>query len=246
MSDHVFDDRRTFVITKWDDLFTDIGDKQCMLGTLRDSTYASFFYERIKDFELKISLLAQYLELLHEIQSRWVYLEPIFIRGALKNEKAVFDHVDAFFCEKMVHIHADPNQINLVEKYDNDFFEMKRILERVETCKTSLRVFLDEKREFMPRFYFLSDDELLELLGQCSSNVEIIQKFLPKLFQAIHQVSLRENKYASAMMSSDAELVPFAKVNLSDAMTLSSLCTMRILILFLFNKNQLSERKLKY
>ena len=62
------------------------------------------------------------------IQTRWIYLEPIFIRGALRKEKAIFDHVDAFFCKTMAKIRDDPKQIHLIDWYESDICEMKDIL----------------------------------------------------------------------------------------------------------------------
>jgi len=46
---------------------------------------------------------------------------------------------------------------------------------------------LEEKRGKFPRFYFLGDDDLLEILGQ-SQNPEVIQMHLKKLFAGIHKV----------------------------------------------------------
>ena len=74
----------------------------------------------------------------------------------------------------------------------------------------------------MHRFYFLGDDDLLEILGQ-PSNPEVIQCHLNKLFAGIHSVSLnsmaqdekggakntRDTGQLVAMVSVDGEEVPF-------------------------------------
>lgn len=41
-----------------------------------------------------------------------------------------------------------------------------------------------------PRFYFLGDDDLLEILGQANKQ-EVIQSQLKKLFAGIHRVVFR-------------------------------------------------------
>lgn len=58
-------------------------------------------------------------------------------------------------------------------------------------CQRALNAYLEEKRNAFPRFYFLGDDDLLEILGQ-STNPSVIQNHLKKLFQGIHHVQFDE------------------------------------------------------
>jgi dynein heavy chain 2, cytosolic len=67
---------------------------------------------------------------------------------------------------------------------------------------------IQERRSAFPRFYFLGDDDLLEILGQ-SSNPTVIQTHLKKLFAGIHSVQFNENRtHILAMCSLDGEVVP--------------------------------------
>ena len=81
------------------------------------------------------------------------------------------------------------------------------ILDQLDRCQKALNDFLEEKRDKFPRFYFLGDDDLLEILGQ-SQNPAVIQMHLKKLFAGIHKVQF--NKDCSnilAMQSSAGEVV---------------------------------------
>jgi mannitol/fructose-specific phosphotransferase system IIA component (Ntr-type) len=48
----------------------------------------------------------------------------------------------------------------------------------------ALADFLEQKRSALPRFYFIGDDDLLEILGQ-AKNPTVIQEHLKKLFQGM-------------------------------------------------------------
>ena len=62
--------------------------------------------------------------------------------------------------------------------------------------------------QIFPRFYFIGDDDLLEILGQ-SKNPEVIQTHLKKLFAGIHSVVFSEDsKFIKAMQSIEKEVVP--------------------------------------
>jgi dynein heavy chain 2 len=59
--------------------------------------------------------------------------------------------------------------------------------EQLERCQRALSALLEEKRGRMPRFYFLGDDDLLEVLGQ-AREPSVMQAHLKKLFAGIHRV----------------------------------------------------------
>ena len=61
------------------------------------------------------------------------------------------------------------------------------LIEQLERCQNALAAYLEEKRAKFPRFYFLGDDDLLEILGQ-ARNPSVIQTHLKKLFQGLHKV----------------------------------------------------------
>ena len=62
-----------------------------------------------------------------------------------------------------------------------------------------------------PRFYFIGDDDLLEILGQ-ATNPTVIQSHLKKLFAGIHSVDFDEGcNHIVAMKSLDGEVVSLRK-----------------------------------
>ena len=65
--------------------------------------------------------------------------------------------------------------------------------DQLERCQKALSDFLEEKRSRMPRFYFIGDDDLLEILGQ-ATNPRVIQAHLKNCFQGIHKVGFYEGE----------------------------------------------------
>ena len=103
-----------------------------------------------------------------------------------------------------------PN-IKIACHVQNRLSDLEGLSAGLEKCQKSLNDYLDSKRNAFPRFFFISDDELLSILG--SSDPECVQEHMIKMFDNI--ASLRFTKgpnsetIASAMVSGEGEFMDF-------------------------------------
>uniref|UniRef100_A0A8C4HFM7 Cytoplasmic dynein 2 heavy chain 1 n=1 Tax=Dicentrarchus labrax TaxID=13489 RepID=A0A8C4HFM7_DICLA len=98
LTEYTDSSRRTLTLIKdWKDIVNQVGDNRCLLQSLKDSPYYRSFQDKVSLWEVRLSDLDEYLLSLNAIQRRWVYLEPIFGRGALPREEARFKRVDEDF-----------------------------------------------------------------------------------------------------------------------------------------------------
>ena len=68
--------------------------------------------------------------------------------------------------------------------------------EKFEIIGKSLDMYLETKRQIFPRFYFISNDDLLEILGQ-GKNPEAVIPHLKKCFDNINTIRLEKVRRAS-------------------------------------------------
>lgn len=61
----------------------------------------------------------------------------------------------------------------------NRLMELDSLSVGLERCQKSLNDYLDSKRNAFPRFFFISDDELLSILG--SSDPQCVQEHMIKV-----------------------------------------------------------------
>jgi len=112
-----------------------------------------------------------------QCQKDWIYLENIFqapdIRRQLPTDSQRFEKVDSFFKGLMNKTAKNPNAMTIVKKNPKLLDELKANNESLEEIQKRLEDYLEKKRGDFPRFYFLSNDELLEILAN-SNNLDVI------------------------------------------------------------------------
>lgn len=103
----------------------------------------------------------------------------------------------------------NPKLINLAQMPEL-LVELNQLLEGFEICQKSLNKYLDSKRNYFPRFYFLSDNELLLILG--NNNPHNIQEHIVKMFDNVESLLFthsRKNILVNAMISCEKEKMDF-------------------------------------
>lgn len=164
LTTHDSNGRQTPLIKEWKEVMTQVSDHQSLILSLKESRYFAGFSDQIKQIEEKLGGIDDYLAKLNIIQRKWVYLEPIFMRGGLPHEQGRFMRVDEEYRNIALGIGNDPKVVSLCDVHGiKDTLET--ILSQLDMCQKALSSYLEEKRSKFPRFYFIGDDDLLEILG---------------------------------------------------------------------------------
>lgn len=157
-----------------------IGDNQCLLQSAKNTVINDSFLDQLELWENKLNILSFILNNLSQIQKKWIYLEPIFANGTLRQGDTYFNRIDKDFRYIMRDVAGNPKVISLI-KINNVQMIIESLLNQLQHCQNTLSTYMTGKRDLFPRFYFLSDEDLLEVLGQANKE-NILQKHIGKLF----------------------------------------------------------------
>ncbi|RNF09395.1 cytoplasmic dynein 2 heavy chain 1 isoform X1 [Trypanosoma rangeli] len=204
------------LITEWKDTLSALSDNRALLLSMKESPYFSIFASDANKWEERLACLDEYLRSMNQIQRKWVYLEPIFRRGALPQEQERFARIDKEYLQVMSAIAKDRRLVSLASHKEHKEV-LRNVLEQLDRCQRALNQYLEAKRDSFPRFYFISDDDLLEILAQ-SRNPLVIQSHLKKLFMGIHSVRFDTQKeHILQIHSLEGETVPLEQpVHITD------------------------------
>ncbi|KAK7827526.1 hypothetical protein U0070_026732 [Myodes glareolus] len=178
-----------------EEVFQALEDNQVALSTMKASRFVKAFEKDVDHWERCLSLILEVIEMVLTVQRQWMYLENIFlgedIRKQLPNESALFDQVNNNWKAIMDRMNKDNNALRSTHYPDllETLIGMNTILEDIQK---SLDMYLETKRHMFPRFYFLSNDDLLEILGQ-SRNPEAVQPHLKKCFDNIKLLRIQKS-----------------------------------------------------
>ena len=202
-------DTGTYILKSSDELFELLDDHLMKTQTIKCSPHVRPIEDEVLFWEKQLKNGVRLFEEWLSTQKTWLYLEPIFasedIMRQLPTEGRRFKDVDSQWRVTMEKTKLQPTAMDIIgrEGLHSIFVDMNR---RLELILKGLTDYLETKRLVFPRFFFLSNDELLEILSQ-TKDPQAVQVHLPKCFEGINHLLFDDDERITAMVSSRGEHV---------------------------------------
>jgi len=208
-----FKNSKTYFIAGFEDAMTILDEHIVTTQAMTFSPFKKPFEDKIEEWNTKLMTVSDTLEEWVRCQGQWMYLQPIFdspdIMKQLPQESKRFKSVDSSWRHILTNAKEVKNIMAICSKegLKEKFQEANKNLEIVQK---GLADYLEKKRSNFARFYFLSNDELLEILSQ-TKEVRNVRPHLRKVFEAIADLEFMEDDTMVAMISGEGEKVDFVK-----------------------------------
>ncbi|XP_053669700.1 dynein axonemal heavy chain 10 [Anopheles nili] len=205
---------RGYILGATDEIMQVLEENSMNLQSMAASQFIGPFMPTVQRWEKHLTLISEIIDEWVSVQRKWLYLESIFIDGdissQLPEEAENFNTIDKEFREIMSASSDNPLVVDvcLVPGRWNDFIRLGSAL---DGCQKSLNDYLEQKRRAFPRFYFISTDELLSILGD--SEPTCVQEHIIKMFDNIKSLRFAKDRFdtptVTAMISSEGEVMEF-------------------------------------
>ena len=210
------DTKDRFFITDVETLIEQLEDHQMTIQTSMGSKHVAEIRDEVEAWEKRLGYISDCIDEWLIFQKAWMYLENIFnaedIQKQLPGEARQFMQVDKFWKDTMLRTKKHPLVTDACgsEALLGRFQSNNKALDEIQKC---LEDYLETKRNAFPRFYFLSNDELLEILSQ-TRNAQAVQPHLRKCFDNVVKVEFSAEKGSAeilGMWSAEGEYVAFSE-----------------------------------
>ncbi|CAD8156782.1 unnamed protein product [Paramecium pentaurelia] len=204
----------TFIIRGYDEIQQVLDEHIVNTQAMSFSPFKGPFEDRINNWNTTLKMTSDVLEEWCKCQGQWMYLQPIFdspdIAKQLPAETKKFKTVDQTWKHTMTQAKTYA-QVLRVCTQEGLLERLQEANKNLEIIQKELNNYLEKKREKFARFYFLSNDDLLEILSQ-TKEPTAVQPHLRKVFENINSIEFDDAKKIHAMYSAEGEKVGFVKL----------------------------------
>lgn len=136
------------------------------MATIKSSRYITPIRQLVDEWDKRLTLLSKTIDEWITCQRRWLYLEQIFSTPdiQLTQETKIFAQVDKTWKELMRRTEQQPNALKAATQ-PGTLELLQTNNAQMEKIQRALEDYLETKRLAFPRLFFLSNEDLLDILS---------------------------------------------------------------------------------
>lgn len=202
------------LIRGWDDLFAKCSENLNSLQAMRHSPYYKEFEEEASSWEEKLNRVHVLFDVWIDVQRQWVYLEGVFtgnadIKHLLPVESSRFQNINSEFFAVLKKVYKSPFVLDVLN-ISGVQKSLERLAELLNKIQKALGEYLERERLSFPRFYFVGDEDLLEIIGNSNDTIRISKHFR-KMFAGLAGLLMDQESTITGFTSKEGETVSLKK-----------------------------------
>lgn len=193
---------KVYLIKGMSGLVDDANEHLHALHTMAGSPYARYFESERVSWEQRLSNLRDEIETWADVQTRWLHLGTLFgddesrsatLRAQMRDEYSAFTSVQSRFADFTARAKGGSGILEIMDRPTG----LERMLLELKAVVRGLSTFLEKQRFAFPRFFYLSDEDLLSLLSISCENIDDLTRHLPKLFPGVGYLQFESGERTS-------------------------------------------------
>ncbi|KAL9650835.1 hypothetical protein ABK040_001885 [Willaertia magna] len=198
-------------------------DNQVQLQNMSTMRYVEFFIEELTKWQTTLATVDSVINEWVTVQKKWQNLYPIFVLSKdiieqLPDDAIRFISVDKSWRALMevaktvtkITEACTESTIRVKLNSSKDLLELLISMEEdLEKCQKSLADYLETKCRAFPRFYFIKDQDVIDILSK-GSFPRLVMKHMSKIVEAVATLTFDDNTdMANGLISKEGEVIAF-------------------------------------
>merc|ERR1719474_603010 len=185
------------LVTNWNDLMESVADSLTDVMAMKQSPYFKAFERDATQWEDKLNQATAIFDIMVDVQRRWVYLQGVFtnsesVKKQLGTYFQKFKSFDREFIQLMKRINSKPLVDPWVSPEEGLLKKLENWQNSLNQIQKALNEYLESERAKFARFYFIGDDDLLDIIGN-SKDIKAMNRHMAKMFAGIVQFVTAED-----------------------------------------------------
>ncbi|KAG5419290.1 DYN1 [Candida metapsilosis] len=195
------------LVKNWDALFDQCETDLEVINSIKKSLYYETFGKSVSEWEQKLNTLHSVLDIWVEVQREYIHLDGVLgknnneVRNLLPLEHSRFQNLSFEFVSLLKQIYKYDQVIDVLMIGDIQG-QLNRFLSSLNRIQKSLAEYLEKQRDLFPRFFFLGDEDLLEVIG-FSKDIMRINKHVKKMFGGVSKINFDQNSHSIVSVESE-------------------------------------------
>ena len=209
-----YKDTGSYILIEMEEIWDLLDDHIIKTASISASPFVKFMEKEITQWKNGLVKTQDILEEWENTQRLWQYLRPIFayrdISLRLPDAASRFKQINSTWETIMVTASGQTHVLDLCLATGTLHDSLIFCNDNLQSILRSLNEYLNVKRQSFPRFYFLSNDELISILSH-STDIKSVQKYMIKCFEGIKSLKLNKKGELKGMCSPEGETVKFGQ-----------------------------------
>lgn len=166
------------------------------ISAMKATRFVEPFQAEVDQWEKTLNYMTETLDNGLQVQRQWQYLESIFagddIRQQMVSETAAFEELTGEWTDITANMFRAGTAVEATHYRPPNYLlnKLLQMSERMEAIELALELYLETKRQLFPRFYFISNDDMLSILGNAKKPLAV-QPNMRKLFDNLYKLKLK-------------------------------------------------------
>ena len=175
-----------------------------LMGMMSQGKYVEYFKNTVEEWRERLKLVDNVTKVWLKVQKNWRRLVNIFIKSEdiriqLPEDTKKFEGLDKDFREMMIEVSQSPSVLSQCRPEREEL--LNENLKVLEQCEKALNEYLEEKKKSFPRFYFVSNQALLDILAN-GNNPHKVVEYLGDCFEGLKDLKFNVHPETGAKTKS--------------------------------------------